>query len=104
MIKKQSGRKTGTNMDVLLCSRHLYFFIIKHANWMRFRLNMKNISETEDTSLTKVKTGTTRPSRGTWVMIGGSLVLSVLAGVFSGIQANSILTFIVAGGALALLA
>jgi len=65
---------------------------------------MKNISEAEDTPPAKVKKSTATPSRGTWAIIGGALVLSVLAGVFSVIQANSVLTFIVAAGALALLA
>lgn len=65
---------------------------------------MKRTSEAEEAPSTKVKNKTTMPSRGAWTIIVGSLLLSVLAGIFSGIQANAVLTFIVAGGALALLA
>src|ERR1700694_1292223 len=43
-------------------------------------------------------------TRGAWVMLAGSLVMSVLSGVLAGFQVNAVLTFIIAGAALALLA
>ena len=48
----------------------------------------------------------TRPrfSRNEWLMIGGSFALTVLAGILAAVQANAVLLFLVAGGALALLA
>src|SRR5690348_13978798 len=43
-------------------------------------------------------------SRQEWLLIGGSLVTGVLAGVLTGVQANAVLIFVVSAGALALLA
>src|SRR5438105_4530488 len=43
-------------------------------------------------------------SRGEWLMITGSLAISVLAGILTAFHANAVLIFVVAGGALALLA
>lgn len=43
-------------------------------------------------------------SRGEWLAISGAIVLSVLAGLLSALQANAVLIFILAAGALALLA
>lgn len=43
-------------------------------------------------------------SRQEWLLIGGSLVISLLAGILTGIQANAVLIFVVSAGALALLA
>src|SRR6266849_1944078 len=43
-------------------------------------------------------------SKGAWVMLVGSLVMSVLSGVLTAFQVNAVFTFIVAGAALALLA
>jgi Ca2+:H+ antiporter len=43
-------------------------------------------------------------SRSGWLVIAGSLILSVLAGLLTLFQANAVLIFIVAAGALALLA
>ncbi len=39
-----------------------------------------------------------------WLLLGGSFVISVLAGIFTAFHANAVLVFIAAGGALALLA
>src|SRR5437667_12774322 len=43
-------------------------------------------------------------SRQEWLLIGGSLVISVLAGILTGVQANAVLVFGVSAVALALLA
>src|SRR2546430_2562977 len=43
-------------------------------------------------------------SRSGWLIIAGSLILSVLAGMLTVFQANAVLIFVVAAGALALLA
>jgi Ca2+:H+ antiporter len=43
-------------------------------------------------------------SRSGWLIIAGSLILSVLAGLLTVFQANAVLIFVVAAGALALLA
>src|SRR5438477_3913554 len=43
-------------------------------------------------------------SRGEWLMIAGSLAMSVLAGILTAFRANAVLIFVLAGGALALLA
>ncbi len=43
-------------------------------------------------------------SRQEWLLIGGSLIVSVLAGILTGIQANAVLVFVLSAAALALLA
>jgi Ca2+:H+ antiporter len=43
-------------------------------------------------------------SRGEWLIIGGAIVLSVVAGVLTAIHTNPVITFVISGGALALLA
>lgn len=65
---------------------------------------MKNISEAEETSPAKTNKRARMLTRTAWVLIGGSLVLSVLAGIFSAAEANAVVIFVVAGGALAFLA
>ena len=41
-------------------------------------------------------------SRNEWLMIGGTFVISILAGIFTLLQANAVLIFVIAGIALAL--
>jgi Ca2+:H+ antiporter len=53
---------------------------------------------------TEVKNPRTLLSRQEWLMIGGSLVFSVLAGILTAVQANAVLIFVVSAAALALLA
>jgi Ca2+:H+ antiporter len=43
-------------------------------------------------------------SRQEWLLIGGSLIASVLAGILTGVQANAVLVFVMSAAALALLA
>jgi Ca2+:H+ antiporter len=54
-------------------------------------------------STTTSKTGM-RLSRGAWMMLAGALLLSVLAGILTAFQVNAVVTFLVGGAALALLA
>ena len=43
-------------------------------------------------------------SRNEWLIIGGAVALSVVAGLLTAMHANAVLTFVVSGVALALLA
>src|SRR5690242_1299552 len=43
-------------------------------------------------------------SRQEWLLMGGSLIITVLAGILTGVQANAVLIFVVSAAALALLA
>ena len=61
-------------------------------------------SEVEGTPTPQTGIATRHLTRGAWIMIGGSLVMTALSGLFSALQANAVLAFIVAGVALALLA
>src|SRR3984893_17176476 len=64
----------------------------------------RTTGETGKAISTHTSTTGVRLTRGAWVMLAGSLVMSVLSGVLAGFQVNAVLTFIVAGAALALLA
>ena len=55
-------------------------------------------------SRSKVRNARIPLGRGEWLTIAGSLVLSLLAGLLTLLHANAVLTFIVSGVALALLA
>src|SRR5579871_367328 len=61
-------------------------------------------SEVEGTPTPQTGITTLHLTRGAWMMIGGSLVMTALSGLFSALQVNAVLTFITAGAALALLA
>src|SRR5260370_6322176 len=58
----------------------------------------------EEVSRSKVRNAGFPLSRTEWLFIAGSLVLSVLAGILTLFRANSILIFVISGGALALFA
>jgi Ca2+:H+ antiporter len=58
----------------------------------------------EEVSRSKVRNAGFPLSRAEWLFIAGSLVLSVLAGILTLFRANSILIFVISGGALALFA
>jgi Ca2+:H+ antiporter len=64
----------------------------------------RTTGEAGKASSTNTSTPAVHLSRGARVMLGGSLVMSVLSGVLAVFQVNAVLTFIVAGAALALLA
>jgi Ca2+:H+ antiporter len=53
---------------------------------------------------TEMKNPRTLLSRQEWLLIGGSLVTSVLAGILTAVHANAVLIFVVSAAALALLA
>src|SRR5436305_5022282 len=53
---------------------------------------------------TEVKKTRISLSRQEWLLIGGSLMASVLAGILTGVQANAVLVFVMSAAALALLA
>lgn len=53
---------------------------------------------------TEVKNTHALLSRQEWLMIGGSFIISVLAGILTEFQGNAVLIFVVSAGALALLA
>jgi Ca2+:H+ antiporter len=53
---------------------------------------------------TEVKNPRTLLSRQEWLMIGGTLVISVLAGILTAVHANAVLIFVVSAAALAVLA
>src|SRR5260370_2573078 len=58
----------------------------------------------DEVSRSKVRNAGFPLSRTEWLFIAGSLVLSVLAGILTLFRANSILIFVISGGALALFA
>jgi Ca2+:H+ antiporter len=60
--------------------------------------------EAEDTPTTQTNTSALHLTRGAWIMLGGSLILIVVSGLFTVLRVNAVLTFIASGGALALLA
>ena len=43
-------------------------------------------------------------SRNEWLTVGGALLLSVVAGLLTAFHVNAVITFVIAGGALAILA
>src|SRR5690242_12971931 len=43
-------------------------------------------------------------SRQEWLLMGGSLIITVLAGILTGVEANAVLVFVMSAAALALLA
>lgn len=55
-------------------------------------------------SHSEVRNARSPVARSEWLAIAGSLVLSLLAGLLTLLQANAVLTFVISGGALALLA
>src|SRR5205823_313609 len=58
----------------------------------------------ERMSRTEVKKERTLLSRREWLIISASFVISLLAGVLTAVHANAVLVFVVAAGALSLLA
>lgn len=63
-------------------------------------------SASDDKNVPSAKTNITSMhlSRGERIMLGSSVLLSIVSGVFTALQVNAVLTFLVAGAALALLA
>lgn len=61
-------------------------------------------SETEKGSTSPVNRNGTMPSRGTWFMIAGTLLIAILSGLLASFQVHPVAIFLVSGAALALLA
>jgi Ca2+/H+ antiporter len=69
-----------------------------------WRLKILIHDRRECMSRTEVKKARSLLSRREWLIISASFVISLLAGVLTAVHANAVLVFVVAAGALSLLA